>query len=212
MSSDSGPAKVLLVVDVQNDFCPGGSLAVPDGDRIVGVINRLMESFDAVVATQDWHPEDHVSFASSHAGAKPFDAIEVDGREQVLWPDHCVIGSRGAELHPDLDTDPLRAVFRKGSSPALDSYSAFFENDRRTPTGVEGYLKDLGLTSVYLVGLATDVCVYYSAMDAVRRGFDVWLVEDACRGIDSPPGSLAGRLEEMGAAGVRMVRSGDLGP
>lgn len=205
------PREVLLVVDVQNDFCPGGSLAVPEGDRVVEVINGLMGKFDAVVATQDWHPEGHVSFASRHSGAEPFGLIESDGGEQVLWPDHCVIGSRGAELHPDLNTDPLRAVFRKGSSPELDSYSAFFENDRETPTGVEGYLKDLGLSEVYLVGLATDVCVFCSAMDALHRGFGVWLVEDACRGIDSPPGSLAERLEEMRAAGVHVVRSGDLG-
>jgi nicotinamidase/pyrazinamidase len=202
--------RVLLVVDVQNDFCPGGNLAVPEGDRVVEVINTLMSRFYAVAATQDWHPEGHVSFASSHTGKKAFDVIELGGRRQVLWPDHCVVGSSGAEFHPDLNTDPFRAVFRKGSDPNLDSYSAFFENDRKTPTGVEDYLKGIGLTEVYLTGLAMDVCVYFSAMDAVHSGFKTYLVEDACRGIDSPAGSLTERIDGMKAAGVRIVRSGDI--
>jgi nicotinamidase/pyrazinamidase len=205
---------VLLVVDVQNDFCPGGTLPVPEGDRVVPVINALTRArggrFRRVVATQDWHPAGHVSFASSHPQRKPFETVRLGDLEQTLWPDHCVAGTSGAEFHPLLDTRGFDLVLRKGSDPNLDSYSAFFENDRRTATGLAPYLEGLGLRSVYLAGLATDYCVYYSAVDALGLGFEVRLISDACRGIDSPPGSLRQRLQELQSAGVRMVRSQEL--
>jgi nicotinamidase/pyrazinamidase len=200
--------RALLVIDVQNDFCPGGSLAVPEGDRVVPVINRLAPRFAKVVATQDWHPPGHVSFASSHPGAKAFQTVELPGvGRQMLWPDHCLAGSPGAELHPGLQTAPISLLVRKGSRAELDSYSAFFENDRRTPTGLSACLRELGCEELYLCGLATDVCVYYSAQDALRLGFAVRLVEDACRGIDQPAGSLQERLRELARAGVRILDS-----
>jgi nicotinamidase/pyrazinamidase len=203
--------RALLVVDVQNDFCPGGSLAVAGGDRVVPVINRLAPRFAKVVATQDWHPPGHVSFASSHPGMKPFQVADLPGGQpQTLWPDHCVAGSRGAELHPGLATAPLSLIVRKGARAELDSYSAFFENDRRTPTGLNAYLRELGCEELYLCGLATDVCVYYSAQDALRLGFAVRLVRDACRGIDAPPGNLQERLRELVAAGVRILDSSEV--
>jgi nicotinamidase/pyrazinamidase len=209
--SDGQGRRALLVIDVQNDFCPGGSLAVPDGSAVVPVINRLMPLFPVVVATQDWHPAGHVSFASAHPGAEPFSTIPVDGDAQTLWPDHCVAGTDGAELHTGLDTAPLDLVLRKGTSPQLDSYSAFFENDRRTPTGLAGYLRERGVSEVYLSGLAADVCVYFSALDAVRLGLSATFIEDATRGIDAPPGTLAERLEQLRRSGVRMIRSGQVG-
>jgi nicotinamidase/pyrazinamidase len=201
---------VLLIVDLQNDFCPGGNLAVQEGDRIVSIVNRLACEFERIVATQDWHPRNHVSFASNHPGKKPFDTIQTAEGEQVLWPDHCVPGTRGAEFHPDLDTLAFDLIVRKGSNRNLDSYSAFFENDHETPTGLHFYLQGLELKSVYLVGLALDVCVYYSALDALKLGFDVTLVEDACRGIDTPPGSLKARLEEMKKAGAHILKATDV--
>jgi nicotinamidase/pyrazinamidase len=200
--------RALLVIDVQNDFCPGGSLAVPDGHRVVPVINRLTPRFAKVVATQDWHPPGHVSFASSHPGARPFQTVELPGSgPQTLWPDHCLAGSRGAELNPELAAAPISLVVRKGSRVELDSYSAFFENDRRTPTGLGACLRELGCEELYLCGLATDVCVYYSAQDALRLGFAVRLVADACRGIDQPAGSLQDRLRELAQAGVKILDS-----
>ena len=197
--------RALVVIDVQNDFCPGGALPVAEGDRVVPVINRLAARFQRVVATQDWHPPGHVSFASSHPGRRPFESIDM----QQLWPDHCLAGSRGAELHPQLDTRPFALIVRKGARRELDSYSAFFENDRSTPTGLGYYLQGLGVGEVWLAGLATDVCVYHSAMDARKLGFTVFLVEEACRGIDQPPGSLGERLAEMKAAGVHPVGAGE---
>ena len=203
--------RALLQIDVQNDFCPGGSLAVPEGDRVVPVINRLAPRFARVVATQDWHPPGHVSFASSHAGAEPFQEVDLPGGgRQTLWPEHCVAGSRGAELHPGLDSAPISFIVRKGTRVALDSYSAFFENDRKTPTGLSACLRELGIGEIYLTGLATDVCVYYTAMDALRLGFAVRLVEDACRGIDVPAGSLRERLRELSQAGVRILNSSEV--
>jgi nicotinamidase/pyrazinamidase len=200
--------RALLVIDVQNDFCPGGSLAVPDGDRVVPVINRLASGFAKVVATQDWHPPGHVSFASSHPGARAFQTAELPGSgRQLLWPDHCLAGSHGAELHPGLQIAPISLIVRKGSRVELDSYSAFFENDRRTPTGLGACLRELGCEELYLCGLATDVCVYYSAQDALRLGFAVRLVQDACRGIDQPAGSLQERLQELARAGVKILDS-----
>lgn len=205
--SDRQVHRALLVIDVQNDFCPGGSLEVPEGDAIVPVINRLLPRFGVVVATQDWHPADHVSFASSHPDTRPFDVIDYDGISQTLWPDHCVAGTPGAELHPELEARRLDLILRKGSRRELDSYSAFSENDRRTATGLAGYLRERGVRELCLTGLAADVCVYFSAMDAVRLGFSVALVEEATRGIDAPPGSLAERMDEMRAAGVRLLRA-----
>lgn len=201
---------VLLVVDVQVDFCPGGNLPVPDGDKVVPVINRLTQTFPRIVATQDWHPRNHVSFASNHPGSNPFDLLPGKEGQQILWPDHCVPGTVGAEFHPDLDTLAFDLIVRKGTDPELDSYSAFFENDRKTPTGLHFYLKGLEVKSVYLVGLALDVCVYYTAMDALKLGFNTVVVEDACRAIDTPPGSLKACLDEMRNSGAHILTAADV--
>ncbi len=203
---------ILLVIDVQNDFCPGGSLEVKEGDRIVEIVNRIMPCFCKVVATQDWHPKEHISFASNHSSKEPFDSIELPGLggRQVLWPDHCVAGTSGADFHPDLDNSGIDLIVRKGRNRNLDSYSVFYENDRKTSTGLEYYLKGLKFEHLFLTGLATDFCVFYSAMDAVRLGFTVYLVEDAARGIDAPEGSLCKRLDEMKAAGVKVIQSNEL--
>lgn len=201
--------ELLLVVDVQNDFCPGGALAVPEGDRVVPVINRLARRFDHVAATQDWHPPGHQSFASSHPGRQPFETIEVSYGTQVLWPDHCVQGTGGANFHPDLDLTRAELIVRKGYRAAIDSYSAFFENDRATPTGLAGYLKERGFKRLYLCGLAIDYCVNYSALDAVRAGFEALVVEDACRAIDLE-GSLAAARRDMAEAGVEVVTAKSL--
>ena len=195
----------LVAIDVQNDFCPGGALAVPRGDEVVPVINRLTRRFRHVVLTQDWHPRSHVSFASSHPGRKPFERVQVSYGEQVLWPDHCVPGTPGAELHRGLDTLGADIVVRKGSDPAIDSYSALYENDHRTSTGLAGYLRERGCRRLFLAGLATDFCVQYSALDARREGFEVVVVEDGVRGIDLD-GSLTSAWERMAAAGVRRIR------
>jgi nicotinamidase/pyrazinamidase len=199
----------LLVIDVQNDFCPGGALAVAQGDQIVPLVNRLARHFRHVVLTQDWHPRGHVSFASSHPGRKPYETITLPYGEQVLWPDHCVPGTPGAEFHPALDTRPASLIVRKGHDPAIDSYSALYENDHRTSTGLAGYLRERGLRRLFLAGLATDFCVQYSALDARREGFDVHVIEDAVRGIDLQ-GSLARAWQAMEAAGVRRLREADL--
>jgi nicotinamidase/pyrazinamidase len=203
----SGEERVLLVIDVQNDFCPGGRLVVEEGDAVVPVINRIMPLFSRVVATQDWHPKDHVSFASSHPGRKVLDLIDAGGIQQALWPDHCVQGTHGAELHPRLEIGRIELVLRKGLRRALDSYSAFFENDRRTDTGLRFYLKGMRAREIFLCGLATDYCVLASALDARRLGFRVALVRDACRGVDSPKGSVEKALADMEKAGVRMIES-----
>ncbi len=191
----------LIVIDVQNDFCPGGALAVAGGDEIVGGINALMGEFQVVVLTQDWHPANHLSFADNHPGAAPFSLTEMPYGPQVLWPAHCVQGSEGAEFHPDLRTEPAQMVIRKGFRPAIDSYSAFFENDKVTPTGLDGYLRSRGVGHVTLVGLATDFCVAYSALDAARLGFGVTVRGDLARAIDLD-GSLAAARDQMTAAGV----------
>ncbi len=193
----------LIVIDVQNDFCPLGALAVADGDAIIPRINALMDDFATVVLTQDWHPADHASFAANHAGAAPFSLTEMPYGPQVLWPTHCVIGSTGAAFHPMLRTDPAQLVIRKGFRPEIDSYSAFFENDHRTSTGLDGYLRARGVTSVTLVGLATDYCVAYSALDAAKLGFSATVLMDACRAIDLN-GSLAEATAKMHAAGVTL--------
>ena len=192
---------VLLIVDVQNDFCPGGALAVPDGDAIIPAVNRLARSFAHVILTQDWHTPGHASFASSHPGKRPFDAIEVSYGTQILWPDHCVQGTQGASLHPELDVPHAELVVRKGFRSAIDSYSAFRENDRLTPTGLAGYLRERGLERVTMCGLATDFCVAFSAIDGREAGFAVTVVTGACRGIDID-GSVARAMRSMSEAGV----------
>lgn len=190
----------LIVVDVQNDFCPGGALAVPEGDTIVAPINAMMDKFDAVILTQDWHPKGHHSFASVHADKAPFETTELSYGTQVLWPDHCVQGSNGAEFHPGLRTD-ADLIIRKGFRPTIDSYSAFFENDKTTVTGLHGYLQERGIQALTLVGLATDFCVSFSAQDAAQLGYDVTVDLPACRGIDLD-GSMSAALEQMRGAGV----------
>jgi nicotinamidase/pyrazinamidase len=192
---------VLLVIDVQSDFCPGGALAVPEGDAVVPAVNRLAAAYAHVILTQDWHPRGHASFASSHPGKRPFDAIDVSYGAQILWPDHCVQGTPGAAFHPKLDVPHAELVLRKGFRSAIDSYSAFRENDRRTATGLAGYLRERGLERITLCGLATDFCVAYSAIDGRDAGFDVTVVTSACRGIDID-GSLAEAMRSMSEAGV----------
>ena len=196
----------LLIIDLQNDFCSGGTLAVPDGEAVVPLINQLAGLFSDLVLTQDWHPPDHNSFASRHPGRAPLETIEVSYGTQVLWPDHCVQGSRGADFHPHLATAAAVVVIRKGFRPTIDSYSAFFENDQRTPTGLSGYLRCRGFQRLFLCGLATDFCVRYSALDAVREGFQAMVIEDACRAIDLD-GSLAEARTAMVEAGVGFVTS-----
>ena len=200
---------VLVVVDVQNDFCPGGALPVADGDAVVPVINRLGRRFAHVVMTQDWHPPDHRSFASSHPGKAPFETVEMPYGAQVLWPDHCVRETPGAAFHAGLELANNQLVLRKGFRPEIDSYSAFYENDRTTPTGFAGYLRARGLTRLFLTGLATDFCVHFTAVDGRREGFEVVLVEDACRAIDLD-GSLAAALAAMREAGVVFCREAEI--
>ena len=201
-----GHDDVLLVVDVQNDFCPGGALAVTDGDAVVPLANRLGRTFSHVLLTQDWHPPGHQSFASAHPGRRPFETIQAAYGAQTLWPDHCVQGTEGAAFHPELDLTPAELIIRKGFRPEIDSYSAFFENDRKTATGLGGYLRQRGFTRVFLVGLATDYCVHYSAVDAVGEGFRAVVIEDACRAIDLD-GSLAEARGNMAKAGVSFITS-----
>ncbi|MBL8581949.1 MAG: bifunctional nicotinamidase/pyrazinamidase [Rhizobiaceae bacterium] len=196
--------EALVVIDMQNDFCPGGSLAVAGGDDIVPLVNDLIAGFDHVVMTQDWHPAGHSSFASSQPGKQPFEQVEMSYGLQTLWPDHCIQGSIGAEFHPGIVWTKTELVIRKGFDPAIDSYSAFFENDRTTPTGLAGYLRERGIGKVVLVGLATDFCVAFSALDAVSHGFDTTVRLDACRGIDLG-GSMDAMLTAMRGAGVRLV-------
>ena len=205
---DIGADDLLLVIDVQNDFCPGGALAVADGDAVVPVINRLAQRFAHVVLTQDWHPAGHSSFATTHPGAEPFQTITMAYGPQTLWPDHCVQGTAGAAFHPQLATGRAELIIRKGFRREIDSYSAFYENDRRTPTGLAGHLRERGLTRIFLVGLATDYCVHYSAVDARRLGFATVVIESGCRAIDLA-GSLAAAWANMEQAGVQRVASLD---
>lgn len=199
-----GEHDVFIVVDIQNDFCPGGALAVPRGDEVVGPINALARHFAHVVLTQDWHPRGHLSFASSHPGMQPYQTMTVAYGQQVLWPDHCVQGTSGAAFRDDLDIAHAELVLRKGYHRAIDSYSAFYENDRTTRTGLSGYLGERGFRRVFLAGLALDFCVRYSAEDARREGFDVIVIEDACRGIDID-GSVAATRAMFDARGIRCV-------
>jgi len=205
-----GAKDVLIVVDVQNDFCPGGRLAVQKGDEVVPPINALARAFENVVLTQDWHPPGHQSFATSHPGRKPFDSIRLAYGEQILWPDHCVQGSDGAALHKDLSVPHAQLLVRKGFHKEVDSYSAFLEADRKTRTGLEGYLAERGIGRVFVCGLATDFCVAWTALDARRLKFEAAVIEDACRAIDTQ-GSLAAAWERMAKAGVRRIQSGAIG-
>jgi len=196
--------RALIVIDLQNDFCPGGALAVSGGDQIVGGVNDAMHGASAVILTQDWHPADHLSFASQHDGKNPYDMVDMPYGPQVLWPDHCMQGTTGAAFHAGLNSDRADLIIRKGFRRQIDSYSAFFENDRTTPTGLDGYLRARGLTAIDLVGLATDFCVAYSALDAARLGYDVRVHLNLCRGIDLN-GSMAAQADAMRAAGVVLV-------
>jgi nicotinamidase/pyrazinamidase len=200
---------ILIVVDVQNDFCPGGALAVPRGDEIVTVVNRLAENFRNVVLTQDWHPAGHLSFASAHAGRSPYDTIAMPYGPQVLWPDHCVQGTPGAAFHDSLQIPHAGLILRKGLDRTIDSYSAFYENDRTTATGLTGYLRERGITRIFLAGLALDFCVRYSAEDAVREGFAVVVIEDACRGIDVQ-GSIAATRSSLAALRVAAIGAAEI--
>jgi nicotinamidase/pyrazinamidase len=206
MQPQGATMQALIVIDVQNDFCPGGALAVAGGDTIIPQINAMMHQFPVCVLTQDWHPADHASFAANHEGAAAFSVVDMPYGTQVLWPTHCVIGSDGAAFHRGLRTDAAQLVVRKGFRATIDSYSAFFENDRTTPTGLEGYLRSRGVTGLMMVGLATDFCVAYSALDARRLGFEVSVDLAACRAIDLN-GSLADAITLMTAAGVQMLNA-----
>jgi nicotinamidase/pyrazinamidase len=203
---EPGERDCLIVVDVQNDFCTGGALAVPDGDAVVPVINGLIGGFAHCIVTQDWHPQGHRSFASAHPGREPFQTIEAPYGEQTLWPDHCVQGSRGAEFHTALQTNRAEMILRKGFRPLIDSYSAFYENDRQTTTGLAGYLRERGFSRLFLAGLATDFCVRYSAEDARRESFETLVIEDACRAIDLE-GSLSDAWASLQACGAQRILS-----
>ena len=204
-----GAQDVLLVIDVQNCFVPGGSLPVKDGDQIIPLVNRLGRAFANVVLTQDWHTPGHVSFASSHPGKKPFETIQLSYGTQVLWPDHCIQGTPGADIHKDVQLPHAQLVIRKGYRQEVDSYSAFYEADGKTPTGLAGYLKERGLARTFLVGLATDFCVAWSALDARKAGFEAYVIEDATRGIDAA-GSLGKAWQDMAGAGVKRIQSADI--
>jgi len=200
----------LILVDIQNDFLPGGALAVPDGDKIVPVANALMAKFDLVVATQDWHPSNHGSFASQYPGRSVGDVVELNGLDQILWPDHCVQNTPGAQFADGLDLNAINRVFDKGTDTGVDSYSGLFDNGRRNATGLGEYLKGRGVTQIAVCGLATDYCVKFTVLDAVELGFETTLVEDACRGVDLKAGDMVNAIEEMKAAGVKVVSSADI--
>lgn len=202
--------KALILVDLQNDFVPGGALAVPEGDMVAGPANRLQPKFDLVVATQDWHPPDHGSFAVNHPGRQPGEVIELNGLQQILWPAHCVQNTRGAALLDALDKTRIDRVFQKGTDPGLDSYSGFYDNGHRRSTGLGEYLQERGAREVYVLGLATDYCVKYTALDARQLGFQTFLIEDACRGVELHTGDVQRAIEEMQSAGVTVIRSSDL--
>ncbi|WP_347252018.1 bifunctional nicotinamidase/pyrazinamidase [Legionella sp.] len=200
--------RVLILIDLQNDFMPGGALAVPQGDLIIPVINRLQMHFDLIVATQDWHPADHKSFASQHSGRKPFDKILLHGAEQTLWPDHCVQGTVGADFHPHLETRLIEAIFRKGTDKENDSYSGFYDNKHKKSTGLAGFLRDKGAQNLYFCGLCADICVYYTLKDAIIEGFSSWLIEDATKPLDHA--KFQGIKKELVQQGVGIIKSADL--
>ncbi len=197
----------LLLVDLQNDFCHGGSLAVPDGDAVITLANKLQAHFDLVLATKDWHPADHISFASNHPGKKIGDVITANGIKQILWPDHCVQNSKGSEFHPMLDTSKIKRIFHKGTDPFIDSYSAFFDNKHLRTTGLADFLNQEGVTDLYILGLATDYCVKYSCLDATQFNFAVHIIEDGCRGVELRPGDVANAMQEILEAGVKVTNS-----
>lgn len=200
----------ILIIDVQNDFCPAGALAVNEGDKVVPVINSILNKFYKIIATQDWHPNEHISFASNHKGRNVYDVIEIDGIQQVLWPIHCVAGTYGADFHKGLNISNFHLILRKGTNARIDSYSAFRENDKKTLTGLSGYLKALNIEQVFVVGLATDYCVYYSAMDAVRYGFETYVIIDACRGVDVPKNNIQSAICSMESNSIKIIDSSDL--
>lgn len=215
--------KALYIIDIQNDFCPGGALAVNEGDQIIPLVNELQSKFDLVIMSQDWHPADHGSFAANHPGTEPGQVIDLHGLDQILWPVHCVQGSHGAAFVDGLNTDKVAAIFRKGTNVKIDSYSGFFDNGgspavslaetssaRRASTGAYGYLKELGITDLYLVGLATDYCVKFTAMDGNRLGFNTHVIQDACRGVNLQPGDVDRALAEMQSAGIKIINSQDI--
>ncbi len=203
--------RALVLVDLQYDFCPGGALAVPRGDETVAVARRLMRHFKTIVATQDWHPPDHASFAANHPGKKPGEVIDLDGLSQVLWPVHCVQGTPGAELHAELERGRITGVFRKGEDPRLDSYSGFFDNGHRKATGLGDWLQERGVRQLYVLGLATDYCVKFTVLDALELGFDVWVIEDGCRAVELKPGDGERALSQMRGYGATVMDSGMIG-
>ena len=200
--------RALIIVDIQNDFVTGGALEVPDAEEVIPVINAINSKFDLVVATQDWHPVNHKSFASNHSGTKPFDVISLNGLEQVLWPDHCVQGTRGAQFHPDLEMNRVEAIFRKGMDPEIDSYSGFYDNGHRKSTGLAGYLRERHVKTVYVCGLAGDYCVFFTARDALKSGFEAFLIEDASRAINKDGFEKA--KHELLSTGGGVIKSGRL--
>ncbi|MGE5428926.1 MAG: bifunctional nicotinamidase/pyrazinamidase [Methylococcaceae bacterium] len=200
--------KTLVIVDVQHDFMPGGSLAVPGADRIIPVINQLQDYFDLIIATQDWHPQNHISFASNHAGKNPFEKAIIGGIEETLWPDHCVQGSPGAELYGGMETNNIAAIFRKGMNPAVDSYSGFYDNHRKVSTGLCGYLKEKGVKKVYFCGLAADICVYFTIKDALKEGFSARLIDDASQALNTT--EYEKLKKELVVKGVRIINSRDI--
>jgi nicotinamidase/pyrazinamidase len=202
--------KTLLLIDVQNDFLPGGALPVPEGDALVPLINALLPRFEFVVATQDWHPREHGSFAANHTGKLPGEIVELAGLSQILWPVHCVQNTGGACFAPGLETRPLERIFQKGTDSDIDSYSGFFDNGHRKATGLAEYLRERGVTDLWLAGLATDYCVKFTALDAVAEGFRATVLEDACRGVNLESGDVSRALDEMRVAGVRVIHSGNL--
>lgn len=202
--------KALIMVDLQNDFCTGGSLAVPGGEEVVSLANRLQPYFDLIVATQDWHPHDHMSFAINHSSLEVGDVIMVDDIPQVLWPAHCVQDSKGAQFHPELDVHRVKKIFHKGTDQKIDSYSAFFDNAHRRSTGLTDYLRSEGVTDVYIMGLATDYCVKFSSLDAIHQGFNVYIIHDACRGVELNSGDIEDAYDEMVAAGVKIIQAKDV--
>ena len=204
--------RALILVDLQYDFLPAGALAVPHGDEVIPIANRLLPHFSTVVATQDWHPRDHHSFAANHPGREPGQMIDLDGLLQVLWPVHCVQGTRGAELHDQLDRSKITEVFRKGADKTVDSYSGFFDNGKRNATGLGEWLRERWITRLYVMGLATDYCVKATTLDAISLGFDVWVIEDGCRGVNLKPGDADRALAEMRGHGATLVESGSIGP
>ncbi|HOA60837.1 MAG: bifunctional nicotinamidase/pyrazinamidase [Verrucomicrobia bacterium] len=200
----------LVLVDIQNDFLPGGALAVPEGDQIIPIVNSLLPRFELIVATQDWHPPGHASFAANHPGRKPYEQIDLDGLPQTLWPVHCVQNTGGALFAPGLDTRRVDRVFPKGTDPRIDSYSGLFDNGHRQSTGLAEWLRERGVSDIDVVGLATDYCVKFTALDAVQEGFRVHLIEDACRGVNLAPDDTGRALDQMRQAGVRVIRSGSV--